>query len=69
MFRLLGTVKGLGFRNERVKYDIEFPKRSHLKVFLAKLISKRRMQQFRGLTDLSEHNSTAIISSTDNCEE
>ena len=69
MFRLLGTIKGLGFRKEKVKYDIEFPTRSHLKVFLAKLISKRRKQQRRGLTDLSDQNSTAIISSTDNCEE
>ena len=42
MFRLIGTIKGLGFRNEKVKYDIEFPTRNHLKVFLANLIKKRR---------------------------
>ena len=69
MFRLLGTIKGLGFRNERVKYDIEFPTRNHLKVFLSKLIKKRRHQQEKGIYDLNVQQSTAIISSTDNCEE
>lgn len=69
MFRLIGSIKGLGFRSEKVKYDIEFPTRNHLKVFLANLIKKRRRQQAQGLHDLSQQNSTAIISSTDNCEE
>ena len=69
MFRLIGTMKGLGFRGEKARYDIEFPTRNHLKVLLAKLISKRRKQHARGLIDLTEHNSTAIISTTDHCEE
>ena len=42
MLKLIGTIKGLGFRSEKVKYDIEFPTRNHLKIFLAKLIKKRR---------------------------
>ena len=53
MFKLIGAVKGLGFRTEKVKYDIEFPTRNHLKVFLAKLIKKRRHMQVKGMYDLS----------------
>ena len=43
MFDLIGTMKGLGLRQDRVRFDIEFPTRCHLKVFLAKLITKRRL--------------------------
>ena len=69
MFKLIGTMRGLGFRSEGVRFDIEFPTRNHLKVFLARLITKRRRQMQVGLVDLSTQNSTAIISSTDYCDE
>ena len=42
MFQLISTMKGLGLRKDRVRFDIEFPTRNHLKVFLTKLIVKRR---------------------------
>ena len=44
MFNLIGTMKGLGLRKETARFDIEFPTRNHLKVFLARLIVKRRRQ-------------------------
>lgn len=68
MFEVIGTMRGLGFRNDRTRFDIEFPTRNHLKVFLARLINKRRLQLEKGLTDLHSMNTTAIISSTDYCE-
>ena len=72
MFRLMGTLRSLGFRSEKARFDIEFPTRNHLKVFLTRLIMKRRKQRDSGL--LYEmltiaQNNTTIISSTDNCEE
>ena len=62
-------MRGLGFRNDKVRFDIEFPTRNHLKVFLAKLIAKRRRQLEAGLCDIASQSSTAIISSTDYCED
>ena len=44
MFKLISTMRSLGFRSEKVKFDIEFPTRNHLKVMLARLIIKRRRQ-------------------------
>ena len=69
MFKLISTMRGLGFRSEKVKFDIEFPTRNHLKLMLARLISKRRRQVQFGMFDMSEQGSTAIISSTDFCDE
>ena len=42
MFELLRSMKSLGLRNDKAKYDIEFPTRNHLKAFMMKLILKRR---------------------------
>ena len=67
MFKLLETVRPLGLRGIRARFDIEFPVRDNLKVFLAKLISKRRMLKKHGMVDIASMSSTAIISSTDNC--
>lgn len=70
MFKLINTMRGLGLQRERGRFDIEFPTRNHLKVFLARLIHKRRLQSERGMCDdlINQHN-IAIISSTDYCEE
>ena len=68
MFRLIGTMRSLGFRSERCKFDIEFPTRNHLKVFLARLIAKRRRQVRNDMCDLSSQQNTSIISSTDYCD-
>ena len=69
MFETIDTMKSLGLRNDRVRYDIEFPTRNHLKVFLTKLIMKRRRQIDRDMTDLASQTNTAVISSTDYCED
>ena len=69
MFKMIGTMKGLGLRKDTVRFDIEFPTRNHLKVFLARMIVKRRRQLEKGLCDLHLQNSTAIISSTDYCDD
>ena len=69
MFDLIGTMRALGLRKNNVRFDIEFPTRNHLKVFLARLIVKRRRQLDKNLCDIHQQNSTAIISSTDYCEE
>ena len=68
MFKLIGTMKDLGLRKKKSgsttmnsatafgkkekPYDIEFPTRNHLKVFLARVIVKRRKQLEKGLCDL-----------------
>ena len=51
MFKLISTMKGLGFRKDRVRFDIEFPTRNHLKVFLTRLIVKRRKQARLNIRD------------------
>ena len=68
MFKLIDTMKPMGFRSEKVRFDIEFPTRNHLKFFLAKLITKRRKQEQLGMFDPSELGTTSIISSTDFCD-
>ena len=70
MFKLINSMRGLGLQRETARFDIEFPTRNHLKVFLARLIYKRRLMQERGMQlDHLSMNNTAIISSTDYCEE
>ena len=56
MFKMVSSVKPLGIRGD-IQYDIEFPTRNQLKVFLAQHISKYRAQQRRGVldTDSKEH--------------
>ena len=44
MHELLQSMRSLGLRPNSNRYDIEFPTRNHLKVFLMKLITKRRRQ-------------------------
>ena len=53
MFKLIDSMRSLGFRSERCKFDIEFPTRNHLKGFLARLIAKRRRQIKNDMRDLS----------------
>ena len=52
MFELIGTMKGLGLRKDTVRFDIEFPTRNHLKVFLSRLITKRKRQMEMQIEDI-----------------
>lgn len=52
MFKLMGTIRPLGLRQSNCRFDIQFPTRSHLKVFITRLIMKRRIQLSMGDTDL-----------------
>ena len=65
MFRLMGSLRPLGLRSANIKFDIQFPTRSQLKLFLTKLIMKRRKQLASGQIDLQAQNCISIISSTD----
>lgn len=69
MFKLISTMRGMGFRSEKRSFDIEFPTRNHLKVMLARTISKRRKWAQMGLFDVSDQENTSVISSTDFCDE
>ena len=69
MFELINSMRGLGFRSEKARFDIEFPTRNHLKVMLARLIAKRRKQAKLGIYSMTELGSTSVISSTDFCDE
>ena len=50
MFKTLASLRNLGIRGE-MQYDIEFPTKNQLKVFLAKKITKYRMQIRKGIID------------------
>ena len=52
MFELIGTMMGLGLRKDTVRFDIEFPTRNHLKVFLSRLITKRKRQMEMQIEDI-----------------
>ena len=67
MFRLMSSLKPLGFRKANVKFDIQFPTRSQLKSLVARLIRTRREQLAMGFTDIEAQNTIAILSSTDTC--
>ena len=51
MFKMISSVKTLGIRGD-IQYDIEFPTRNQLKVFLAQHISKYRAQLKKGVIDM-----------------
>lgn len=70
MFKLLSTMRNLGFSRNTIRFDIEFPTRNHLKVMLASLIAKRRKQlKSKKLIDMSDKGGRiTLISSTDFCD-
>ena len=42
MFKLMETLKPLGLREENANFDIVFPSRNQLKLYLARMITKQR---------------------------
>ena len=42
MFKLMATLKPFGLRDNQINFEIEFPSRNQLKLYLARLVTKQR---------------------------
>ena len=72
MFKLMETLRPLGIRDKNTKFDIVFPSRNQLKLYLARLIAKQRKQLRQGFLDddsTEPYNRKTILSSTEFMED
>ena len=68
MFKLMATLKPFGIRDKNTNFDLVFPTRNQLKLYLARLITKQRKQIRQGFLDddsAEPNNRISILSSTD----
>ena len=72
MFKLMETLRPLGIRDKKTNFDIVFPSRNQLKLYLARLIAKQRKQLRQGFLDddsTEPNNRKTILSSTEFMED